>query len=78
MVGRPKKTEEQEALLRRFGQNFKAAREAAGVTQEALARILEVGSNYVQDVERGDVNISVTRLLEITEALECSPNDLLV
>ncbi len=44
------------------------ARDAAGLTQEALAAKAKMDRSYVSDVERGKASLSVDRLLRLSKA----------
>lgn len=53
-----------------FGQNVQIARAQAQMTQETLAGVLAVSREYVSDIERGHVNVSMTRIVDLALALE--------
>ncbi|MCW2956907.1 MAG: Helix-turn-helix domain [Thermoleophilia bacterium] len=57
-------------MLDVFGQNVQRERTRAGMTQEALATALEVSREYVSDIERGLVNVSMTRVVELVALLD--------
>ncbi len=52
-----------------IGIRIKQAREAAGLTQERLAEIIDVSAQYVSGVERGVVGLSVPILTRLSETL---------
>ena len=58
--------------------NVKAARLAAGLSQEQLAHEADVDRTYVSQVEGGRRNITVTVLARIAKALNMSPDKLLI
>ncbi|MCW2928893.1 MAG: Helix-turn-helix domain [Thermoleophilia bacterium] len=63
-----------------IGDGLRARREHAGLTQFELgARITGGDDNdkYISRVERGLVNISATRVIELAHALGVPPGDLL-
>lgn len=65
-------------MLQTLGANIKKLREEAGLSQEALADLLgSADRQYVAEVERGAVNISFTRLVEISVAFNEPPDALL-
>lgn len=76
-MARPRKTELQYAMIKQVGENIRTARVEAGVTQEALA--LEVGSDadYIRDIEKGRVEPSMTRFVQIAWALGVPPSRLI-
>jgi transcriptional regulator with XRE-family HTH domain len=65
-----------------FGETLKRLRVARKLSQEKLANSSRLGSkpmttNYVSDLERGLKVPSLTTILKLAHALECSPSDLL-
>lgn len=65
-----------ETFRRGLGQAIRNRRKALHLSQEQLAERLDLHRNYVSLVERGIQNITVETLFKLTEALDCSPNDL--
>lgn len=58
-------------ILKEFGRNLKAERNRAGLSQEKLAE--KIGISYGQvigTIERGEVNTSLTTIVEIMKALD--------
>ena len=47
------------------------------MSQEALAEKVGVHRTYVGQVERGEVNIALSNLLRLAEALDLDPGDLI-
>ena len=62
--------------LRLLGAKIREIREAASLTQEALAEVADVHVNVVGRLERGTYNPSVLVLQSIATALETSLSDL--
>lgn len=60
-----------------FGQAVKRWREKRGLTQEALAHEAGITASYAGQVERGAKVPSLTVVLKLCRALECSPGELL-
>ncbi len=58
--------------------NVKAARLAAGLSQEELAHEADVDRTYVSQVEGAKRNITVTVLARIARALQTTPDKLLL
>ena len=52
-----------------IGMRVKQAREAAGLTQERLAELLDVTAQYISGVERGAVGLSIPVLLQLCSIL---------
>ena len=59
------------------GERIKLAREDAGFTQEQLAEQVEVSPQYVSDLERGVVGVSIATLKRICISLHVSSDQLL-
>lgn len=64
-------------LLKKFGKNVKIARIKKDLTQEQLAEIMDVNSNYVACIEAGRQNMSLGKILELANALGVDINTLL-
>jgi transcriptional regulator with XRE-family HTH domain len=64
-------------LLRRLGSRVRALREQRAWSQEDLARRADRHFTYIGRIERGEQNVTVEVLLEISAALETRPEDLL-
>ena len=60
------------------GARVKAAREAAGLTQERFAELIDVSTQYVSDMERGKVGLSITTLQKVCLSLSVSCDYLLL
>lgn len=60
-----------------FGAAVKRWRDKRGLTQEALAHEAGITSSYAGQVERGAKVPSLTVVLKLCRALDCSPGDLL-
>ena len=60
-----------------IGEQIKAARERAKMTQESLAERIEVSPQYVSDLERGVVGVSISTLKKICLALGVSSDQIL-
>ena len=61
----------------RIGNQIKAAREAAGLTQERFAELISLAPKNVSDIERGVVGISVGTLMRICSTLSVSSDSIL-
>lgn len=60
-----------------IGNRIKAAREAAGLTQERFAEMTSLATKNVSDIERGVVGISVGSLIRICDVLSVSSDTIL-
>jgi transcriptional regulator with XRE-family HTH domain len=52
-----------------FGKAVRKFRNAAGISQEALADLAGIHRTYVGDVERGERNISLLNMVRLASAL---------
>lgn len=68
---------EKKELNVRIGVRVKGAREAARLTQEQLAERIEVTPQYVSDLERGAVGLSVATLRRLCQSLGVSSDAIL-
>jgi len=62
---------------RTFGANLRAARQAKGLSQEALAERAGVHRTYLGSVERGERNVSIDNMERLAHALGVELRDLL-
>ena len=60
-----------------MGERIKAAREHAGLTQEQLAERIEVSPQYISDLERGVVGVSIPTLKRLCRTLTVSSDSIL-
>lgn len=80
--GRPRGTTEgmswgsDEAVIQRIGENLRAAREQAGVSQTALAHASHYHRTYIADIERGARNASSVVLIRLAYHLGIDTNRL--
>lgn len=58
------------------GERVRAARRAAGLTQEQLASRLEIRREYLAAVERGVRKPTLDWLYDVAGAIGCNPSDL--
>ena len=61
-----------------LGQRIKAARLAAGLTQEQLAEKINLSSGHCAHVERGTTKVSLSALVDMANALSTTPDALLL
>lgn len=60
-----------------FGKVLRQLREAAGLTQEQLGFEADLRRTYISILELGQQQPSLTTILKIAQALNCSPGKLL-
>lgn len=63
--------------MKAVGRAIKAARVAAGLTQEKLAEKAEIAPRVLQKIEAGQITILVTTLIRIRREIGCDYDDLL-
>lgn len=61
--------EQEQAALRRLGDNIRALRKQKGWSQEALAFEAGLDRTYVSSVERGERNIALLNLQRLARTL---------
>lgn len=60
-----------------IGERVKAAREHASLTQEQLAEYIDVSPQYISDLERGVVGVSIPTLKKLCTTLNVSSDRIL-
>ncbi|EOX1292714.1 helix-turn-helix transcriptional regulator [Vibrio cholerae] len=53
-----------------FGEKVRQVRKEKGLSQEALADLAGIDRSYMGHIERGDQNITLTKIHQIADALE--------
>lgn len=71
-----KKMKSDKLLL--LGKAVRERREALGVSQEELAELAGFHRTYIGGIERGERNITVLTLIELTRALQLTPHEILI
>jgi len=59
-----------------LGDKMRAYRKQAGLSQEKLAEKADLHHNFIGEVERGNMEISLTSMLKIAKALKVKVRDL--
>lgn len=77
MAGRQRTTDEQKRLLAVLGADVRALRERAGYTQVEAGHVIGTDDKYISRIERGLVNVTATRLVELAHAYGVPPGALL-
>lgn len=60
-----------------FGENLKKIRKNMKLTQTEMAERLDISQNYLSDIENGNRNITVNKLIIFANELEVSVNKLI-
>ncbi|MGI6069264.1 MAG: helix-turn-helix domain-containing protein [Blautia sp.] len=64
--------------MQEISKNVKKYRSLRGLTQAQLAEMADISTIHMSHIETGTVSMSLECLLKICEALEISPNHLLL
>ncbi len=64
-------------VLKQIGKNIQKARMQKGYTQETFSELMGVSWSYVAKIESGILNLSVGKILELSDFLNVDINDLL-
>ncbi|WMC10672.1 helix-turn-helix transcriptional regulator [Oceanimonas pelagia] len=64
-------------LARALGTKIREQRKAKGLSQDRFALMCGVDRSYMGRIERGEVNITVEKLYQLAQTLECDPASLL-
>lgn len=59
-----------------FGHRIRTIRKAKGLSQEALAALADIDRSYMGHIERGEKNITLTKIYQIAKALDITPSSL--
>tara|TARA_Y100000782_G_C10155224_1_gene253299 strand:+ start:811 stop:1020 length:210 start_codon:yes stop_codon:yes gene_type:complete len=57
-----------------FGQKIRSIRKEKGLSQEALAALADIDRSYMGHIERGEKNITLTKIYQIAKALDVRPS----
>ncbi len=66
-----------EELLKQFGKNVKIERIKKDLSQEKLSNIMNVNQNYISSIENGKENMSLGKILELSQYINTDINNLL-
>jgi transcriptional regulator with XRE-family HTH domain len=64
-------------ILRKIGLNFRVERTKQMLTQEKFAELADVHMNYIGKVERGEQNLTIKKLVHLSNILNISVNKIL-
>mgnify|MGYP001627279498 CR=1 FL=1 len=56
-----------------FGEKVRVLRKEKGLSQEALSNLAGIDRSYMGQIERGEINLTLTKIYQIADALEISP-----
>jgi len=63
--------------LKILGANIKRLREAKGLSLRQLSYACNIDNSKISKIEKGQINITFTTLLQLANALEMHPSELL-
>ena len=61
----------------KIGQLIRQRRKEKQISQEKLALLCNIDRSYLGRIERGEVNITILKLYEISNILDADPKELL-
>jgi len=64
-------------LAIQFGVKMRERRKILKISQDKLALLTDIDRSYVGRIERGEVNVTLEKVYQIAEVLECDAKDLL-
>lgn len=64
-------------LAIQFGAKMRERRKVLKISQDRLALLTDIDRSYVGRIERGEVNVTLEKVYQIAEVLECDAKDLL-
>lgn len=63
-------------VVKRLGERIRRMRKAKGLSQDQLAELSGLHTNYVGQVERGEKNLTIETLQKVVEGLDTSLEEL--
>jgi transcriptional regulator with XRE-family HTH domain len=57
-------------IRKRFGKRVKDLRQARGLSQESLARLVEMDTNCISGIEKGEWDISIEMIQKLSIAFQ--------
>lgn len=60
-------------LLVAFGRSIREIRKEKGLSQEAFADLVGIDRSYMGCIERGEKNITFTKIIQLSDALNVPP-----
>ena len=64
--------EDYRQVLKKIGMKFRVERIKQSLSQEKFAELANVHTNYIGKVERGEQNLTVKKIVELTNSLNIS------
>ncbi len=63
-------------IEKQIGRRIQAIRKQRGLTQEQLAEQLDISTTHMSAIERGVSGVTVEKLVQIINCLDCTADDL--
>ena len=63
-------------VRKRFGKRVKELRQARGLSHEALAHLVELDTNIISGIEKGESDISIEMIQKLSIAFKIKISDL--
>jgi transcriptional regulator with XRE-family HTH domain len=63
-------------IRKRFGKRVKELRHARGLSHEALARLVELDTSSISEIEKGQRDISIEMIQKLSIAFQINISDL--
>ncbi|HET9056389.1 MAG: helix-turn-helix domain-containing protein [Chitinophagaceae bacterium] len=63
--------------LKKLGANIKRLREMKNLSLRELSYACDIDNSKISKIEKGQINITFTTILQLAKALEISPSELL-
>ncbi len=60
-----------------FGARVRTLRKDKGLSQEGLSNLAGIDRSYMGQIERGEINLTLTKIYQIADALGVEPEQLL-
>lgn len=60
-----------------FGARVRALRKEKGLSQEGLSNLAGIDRSYMGQIERGEINLTITKMYQIADALGITVSTLL-
>ena len=62
--------------LVKYGQRIRELRKKKGLSQEALAELAGLDRSYMGHIERGEKNVTLLKIYQVSDALGIHPSEL--
>ena len=69
--------EDYRQVLKNIGKRFRVERIKQSLSQEKFAELANVHANYIGKVERGEQNLTVKKIVELTNSLNISVDSII-